>query len=260
MERSAARAHARGGAAAAAAFLQRATELTPDPARRSMRALAAAQAELVAGAPDSASELLATAERGVLDDLQLATLERLRAQLAFSLRRGNDAPPLLLSAAKRLAPLDASQARETYLDALGAAIFAGRLSRGGGVREVAEAAGAAPAAARPPRSTDLLLDGLATRFTKGYAAGVPQLQRALRALVRHDGRTRRIFAGFGWVVASPRICGTTSGGMSWPRCRFGGLAMPVRSTSCRLRSPIAPAYACTPGSSRRQRHLSRRRT
>jgi DNA-binding CsgD family transcriptional regulator len=189
MERSAARAQARGGAAAAAAFLKGATELTPDPARRSARALAAARAELVAGAPDSASELLATAELGVLDDLQRATLERLRAQLAFSLRRGSDAPPLLLSAANRLAPLDASQARETYLDAFGAAIFAGRFNRGGGVREVAEAAGAAPAAARPPRSMDLLLDGLATRFTKGYAAGVPQLQRALRAFGRHDGRT-----------------------------------------------------------------------
>jgi DNA-binding CsgD family transcriptional regulator len=189
MERSAARAQARGGAAAAAAFLERATELTPDPARRSVRALAAAQAELGAGAPDSVYELLAIAERGALDDLQRARLERLRAQLAFSLRRGNDAPPLLLSAANRLALLDAGLARETYLDAVGAAIFAGRLNRGGGLLEAAQAARAAPAAPQPPRSMDLLLDGLATRFTKGYAAGVPQLKRALRRFCDRDGRS-----------------------------------------------------------------------
>ena len=181
LARAADRAHSRGGLAAAAAFLERAAELTPDPARRSVRALAAAQAELGAGAPDRAHVMLATAEMGGLDEFQRARLERLRAQLAFSQRRGNDAPALLLDAADRLAPLDAALARETYLEALGAAIFAGRLGSGVGVPETANAAGGVPAAAHP-RAIDLLLDWLATRFTTGYSAAVPPLRRALDAL------------------------------------------------------------------------------
>ena len=179
LERSASRAQARGGAAAAAAFLQRATDLTPDPARRAARALAAAQAKFDAGAADAAYRLLATAQAGPLDDLQRARLERLRARLAFSLVRGSDAPPLLLNAARRLAPLNAALARDTYLEAAGAAIFAGRLSGNPGVRETAEAARAAPAGPQPPRAVDVLLDGIATRFTDGYAAGVGPLRRAL---------------------------------------------------------------------------------
>jgi len=179
LERSASRAQARGGAAAAAAFLQRATELTPDPARRAARALAAAQAKFDAGAADAAYRMLATAEAGPLDDLQRGRLERLRARLAFSLVRGSDAPPLLLNAARRLVPLNAALARDTYLEAAGAAIFAGRLGGIPGVREAAEAARAAPAGPQPPRAVDVLLDGIATRFTDGYAAGVNPLRRAL---------------------------------------------------------------------------------
>jgi DNA-binding CsgD family transcriptional regulator len=140
LEQSAARAQARGGVPAAAAFLQRATELTADPARRGPRALAAAQAKLDAGSPDDASALLATAELCQLGRLDSARLIRLRAQIAFARRRGSDAPPLLFEAAKHLEPLDAELARETHLDALGAAIFAGRLGGEPGVVEMAEAA------------------------------------------------------------------------------------------------------------------------
>jgi hypothetical protein len=189
LERSAERARARGGLAAAAAFLERAARLTPEPARRAQRDLTAAQAKHDAGAPDGALRLLAAAEEGPLNELQHARLERLRAQLAFALRRGSDAPPLLLSAAQRLEPLDAELARETYLEAIAAAIFAGRLSSGPGVLEVAEAARAAPPATEPPRTIDLLLDGLATRFSEGYAAGVPPLRRALDAVSNEDDRT-----------------------------------------------------------------------
>ncbi|GAB2961659.1 LuxR family transcriptional regulator [Streptomyces pseudoechinosporeus] len=181
LERSADRAQGRGGVAAAAAFLERATELTPDPARRGARALAAAQAKFEAAAPDVAYELLATAELGPLDELQRARLARLRAQIVFARSRGSDAPPLLLDAAKRLEPLDRGLARETYLEALGAAVFAGRLSGRQGVREVAEAARAASPGPQPPRPIDLLLDGVATRFTEGCVAGVPPLRRALHA-------------------------------------------------------------------------------
>ena len=148
LERSAARAAGRGGVAAAAAFLERATELTPDPHRRGPRALAAAQAKLDAGAPDEASELLTTSDTCPLDELQQARLARLRAQVAFARSRGSDAPPLLLDAARSLEPLDVELARETLLDALGAAIFAGRLGDGPGMAEIADAAqGGAPGTA-----------------------------------------------------------------------------------------------------------------
>ena len=176
--------------------------LTPEPARRAQRALAAAQAKHEAGAPDAALELLAAAEAGPLDELQRARLERLRAQIAFALRRGSDAPPLLLRAAQRLEPLDAGLARETYLEALAAAIFAGRLGSGGGVLEVAEAARAAPPAPQPPRAIDLLLDGLATRFTDGYAAGVPAAEASAE---RGSGDERHSEDDIRWLWLACRI-------------------------------------------------------
>jgi DNA-binding CsgD family transcriptional regulator len=184
LERSAGRAQARGGLAAAAAFLQRAAELTPEPTPRARRALAAAQSKHQAGAPDTALDLLAMAEAGPLDELQRARAELLRAQITFAVNRGREAPPLLLAAAKRLEPLDATLARETYLDAFSAALFAGRLARGGGVREVAEAVLAADwgnSSRRSPLAFDLLLDGIAVLTTRGYAAAAPTLKRALRA-------------------------------------------------------------------------------
>lgn len=184
LERSADRAQARGGLAAAAAFLRRATELTPDPARRGTRAAAAAQATFEAGAPDTALELLAAAELGPLDEVQQAQLARLRGQIVFARRRGGQALPLLLDAAGRLERVDDGQAREVYLEAIGAAVVAGRLSGRARLREVAEAARAAPRAPQPPRLTDLLLDGLATRFTEGYVQGAPLLKLALRAFRR----------------------------------------------------------------------------
>ena len=191
LERSADRAQARGGAAAAAAFLARAAELTPDPAARGRRALAAAHANFDAAAPDAALELLATAGLAPLDELQQARLERLRAEIVFTRTRGRDAPGLLLDAARRLAPLDAAMARETYLEAMAAAMFAGRLGDGPGVREAAEAARAGPAAPEPPRAVDLLMDGLATRFSEGYAAGVPPVRKALVAYRDVNGSTAR---------------------------------------------------------------------
>jgi DNA-binding CsgD family transcriptional regulator len=203
LERSAARAQSRGGYAAAAAFLQRSAELTPDPAQRGARALAAARAKFAAGAPDAAYELLAMAELGRLDEGQLAEMARLRAQMAFAERHGSDAPRRLLDAANKLGPLGSGLARETYLEALGAAIFAGRLGGGLTAREVAEAvrrtAPRPPQQSQPPRPTDLLLDGAATWLTEGYAAGVPLLRRALDTLLRHGDRSEIDIVG--WLVA-----------------------------------------------------------
>jgi DNA-binding CsgD family transcriptional regulator len=189
LERSADRARARGGLSAAAAFLERSAALTAAPWLRARRELTAAQAKHDAGAPTAALKLLAAADHGPLDELQRARLERLRAQLAFALRRGSDAPPLLLAAGKRLEPLDTGLARETFLEALAAAIFAGRLGSGRVALEVAEAARAAPAAPQSARTIDLLLDGLASRFTDGYAAGVLPLRQALGAVSRDEGHS-----------------------------------------------------------------------
>jgi DNA-binding CsgD family transcriptional regulator len=207
LERSADRAQGRGGIAAAAAFLERAVDLTPDPVRRGARALAASQAKFEAGDANAADALLAAAEIGPLDELQRARVARMRAHIVFAQRRGSDAPALLLDAAKRLEALDAGLARETYLEALGAAIFAGRLGGPCGVREVSEAARAAPPGSEPRHPINLLLDGAATRFTEGYEAGVPVLRRALQTfngLASEDDNNLRwlwlawLFAGDLW--------------------------------------------------------------
>jgi DNA-binding CsgD family transcriptional regulator len=181
LERSAVRAQARGGLAAAAAFLQRSLALTREPSRRGRRALAAAQASLQAGAFDATPGLLATAEVGPLDEFQRAQVDLVRAQLSFAVNRGSDAPPLLLKAAKQFASLDPQLARDTYLEALFASMFAGRLGKGGGLLSVAQAARAAPPAPEPPRAADLLLDGYTLAITEGYAVGAPILQRAVKA-------------------------------------------------------------------------------
>ena len=187
LARSAGRAQARGGLAAAAAFLQRAAELTPDPAGRVARSLDAAQAKLDVADAASASELLAAAELGPVDELQRARLERLRAGIVFAGQRGRDAPPLLLAAAKRLENLDKmGAARETYLEAFAAAMFAGRLGTGPDEREIAEAARAS-SRAPSPGAAEALLDALVTRFSEGYAASVAPLSQALRAFCEPDG-------------------------------------------------------------------------
>jgi len=149
----------------------------------------AAQAKYEAGMPDAAVKLLAMAEAEPLGELERARLERLQAQIAFTRLRGSDAPQLLLRAACRLGPLDAAVARETYLEALWAAIRTGRSGDGPTVREVAEAASAAPPAAGPPRAVDLLLDGLVTRSVQGHRVAVPALERALDALLYEESLT-----------------------------------------------------------------------
>lgn len=176
---SADRAQRRGGVAATAAFLQRATELTPDPAERSVRALAAAQATLHAGAFDTALRLLVTADEGPANPLHRAHVNLLRAQIAFAAGHSVDGAHLLLDAARRLEPLDLELARDTYLAAMAASMFAGRLAPSSPQTEVARAALAAPQP-KTPRKHDLLLETVAVQFTDGYPAAVPLARKALR--------------------------------------------------------------------------------
>ena len=186
LERSAGRAQARGGLSAAAAFLERAMLLTPDPGRRADRAIAAAEAKHQAGAPDVAAELLVMAEAGPLEELARARISLLRGQMAFSAGNSSDTPRLLIDAARRFEALDARLARETYLEALSAALLGHRTSQIG-TSEIARAAGGATAA--PPgdsRAPDLLLEGMATLITDGYETGVPAVQRALSVFRNGD--------------------------------------------------------------------------
>ncbi|MEV4176282.1 AAA family ATPase [Nonomuraea sp. NPDC049709] len=185
LERSAGRAQARGGLAAVGAFLERAAALTPDPRRRAERALAAARAKHLAGAPEPALALLASAQAGPLDELRLAHAELLRAEIASTSNHGSSAAPMLISAARRFEPLDTALARDTYLQALSAAI--GILpDEGRSLGEVAAAARTAPPAIGPPRVADLLLDALARHFTEDPEVAAPAMRRALAAFLSEE--------------------------------------------------------------------------
>jgi DNA-binding CsgD family transcriptional regulator len=186
LERSAGRAQARGGIAAAAAFLHRAVELTGEPAARSERALAATEASLQAGALEAAAELLTAAGAWPLDELQQARVDLLRGQLAFASGRSGDAPALLLKAAEQLKTLNVSLARQTYLTAWFAALYAGGFAGAGDLHEVSRSARSAPWPSGEPSPSDLLLDGLAGLVTEGRVQAAPLLRQAVRVYAEDD--------------------------------------------------------------------------
>ena len=182
LDRSAARAQARGGVAAAAAFLDRAVALTPDPTRRAERALAAAQASFQAGAFDAVQRLLTTVEAYPIGEFQGARAELLRGHLAFVLSYGTDGAPLLLQAAKRLEAFDLELARRAYLTAWAAALVAGYLRGADVLIEISRAARALPSPSEGAHPLDLVLDGLAQLTIEGHAAATPTLRRAAKAV------------------------------------------------------------------------------
>ncbi len=212
LECSAGRAQELGGLAAAAAFLERSVELTADPALKTQRALAAARAKHESGAQDAALRLISLARSGPIGALDRAKADLLRAQIAYAQNRGSNSPRLLLKAVNGLVPLDANLAREACLDALWAALFAGRLAREGGLQEVAQAALALPPPAREPRASDLLLKGLATAAVGGYAAAAPILKLAVSAFrgkqISHDEELRWLWhAGVvAWILFDDASC------------------------------------------------------
>lgn len=206
LERSAGQARARGGLAAAAAFLERAVVLTPEPGDRARRALCAAHAKHKAGSPDAALELLTLAETGPLPAVERVRVKLLGAQIALHTTGSDDVPGMLLDVVKQLAPLDATLARETCLHALESSHLPG--SSGRRVLELTEAAQPAPASATPPRVVDLFLEGLVARATRGYEASVPILRRALTSLGGH-GHDPRQAEGDGtdsrWLLLGCRV-------------------------------------------------------
>ena len=258
LERVAERALDRGGVGAAGAFLERAAVLTPDPARRAQRALRAAAAHNDAGIPDAALRMLDVAQDAPLDDLQSARHVRLRACIAFVSQRGNDAAALLLDAARRLAPIDGALSRETYLEAWLAAAFVGYLDRIHGLVAVAEAARSAPAAPDPPRTIDLLLDALATRYTAGYEAAVPHYKKVIRAFLESRASDDLRWFTLAWSIA----------GDLWDDDALHTLATrqvelaqkPARSQCFRWRSRISRECVCTRGISGPPLHSMRRPT
>jgi DNA-binding CsgD family transcriptional regulator len=211
LERAVPNARARGGLAADAAFRERAAELTPDPGRRSRRALAAAHVKHQAGAAGGARRLLGLAQAGPLDELGRGRAELLRARLMADTGCRHDALPLLVKAARRLEPLHPGLARQAYRDAFWVALASGRRP-GNDMLQAAEAALAVRHGSGPPRPGDLLLDGLATLFTQGYAAGAPQLKQAL------DGfRETKLSPeeALGWLPLAGRLCGEVWDDQSW---------------------------------------------
>ena len=173
LERSAGRAQNRGGLAAAAALLERATALTPDPALQAGRALAAAEASFQAGGFDAAHRLLATAESGPLDGFQRARAALLRGHAAVVSADGNEGAPLLLDAARQLEPFDLSLARRAYLTAWSAAITAHHLGGKDVLLEVSRAVRALPPLPPDPHPLDLVIEGFALLITDGHAAAMP---------------------------------------------------------------------------------------
>ena len=182
LERSAGRATRRGGLGAAAAFLERAVLLSEDVESRGRRALVAAEAQLDAGQPSRAEEQISIAKLASQSDLDVGQREVLEARLASMRGRGRDAPTLLLTAAMRLDALGGSSTRDVYHRAMIAAIFAGRLSSGAGVADVAEAARSAPMRG-PPTLRDRYMRSIASLVVEGHAAAAP-LARELVADLR----------------------------------------------------------------------------
>ncbi|WP_436528791.1 AAA family ATPase [Actinoplanes sp. HUAS TT8] len=205
LESSADRAQARGGIAAAAAFLERAAELTGDPARRAGRELAAARAKYQAGAPDAAARLLSRAADGPPDELREARIGLLQGQMAFASPRSAEAPDLLLATARRFEHLDPALARETYLEAFAAAASAGRFAPDA-IGRIARAVRDLPPP-DAPSGPDLLLDALAVLYTDGFPAGAPLVRAALTAIVRdHPGLDEAVH----WLFVADHAAGSIS--------------------------------------------------
>jgi DNA-binding CsgD family transcriptional regulator len=194
LEASARKARDRGGQVAAAAVLELAAELTPDPSRRAARLLVAADADLAAGALSKADTLLSQLTPKLLDDEQRAEAQRLRGTLALARGDKGSSSTLLIEAARVLAPFDLRKARDTCLDALATAMFAGRLASDRGMREAVECARSMP---EPTQTTaaDVLLDAFATLVDEGSAAAAPVLRRGV-GLAGESGDLRAIGPAF----------------------------------------------------------------
>ena len=201
LDTAAGRARQRGGLAAEAVLLERAAALTPDPGRRGQRALAAAEAHFSAASPDRATELAAVADLCPLSTSDRAHLARLRARILFARSRSDEAAPLLLAAAAQFAADGSPLARETYLEAISATVFAGRVHGPAGARAAAVDARASGAPPSHSEAADLLLDGVSALLADGHEAGVPALRRAFEPFAQEELGSRE--AILRWLLLVP---------------------------------------------------------
>ncbi|MFI2102663.1 AAA family ATPase [Isoptericola sp. NPDC019693] len=178
LELAADRARQRGGMAAEAVLLERAAALTPDARRRGRRALAAAEAHFSAAALDRATEMATLADLCPLDPTDRARVNRLRARVLFARSRSDEAAPLLLEAAAGLASAGSPLARETYLEAISAAVFSGRVHGPAGVAAAARSARGLEARLPGASPSDALLDAIATLLDEGTERGVGAIRAA----------------------------------------------------------------------------------
>ena len=179
------RARQRGGAAAAAAFLERAAALTPTSRRTASIGSSRPQKPSTTPAPrgdalrllDGAQARAAHPAAGARSSngCELAPATRCVARAAVTRQ--------LLAAAQRLEALDPQLARDTYIEALAAALYGGRLGNADEVADVADAILAATDDDDSDRAHDLMLRGQALLAAEGPAAAIPTLRRALRAFL-----------------------------------------------------------------------------
>jgi DNA-binding CsgD family transcriptional regulator len=202
LERSADRAQARGGLAAAAAFLQRSVALTIDATRRAERAVAAADASVRAGDLDAARRLVDLAELDARSEFLRVRAQLVRGRIAYTAGVTTEAPAMLLAAAQRLEPFDMDLARETYLLAWGTA--ASGASDGESLVAISRAIRKLPPPQGSPRPIDLVLAGCSLLVTEGRGAAITTLRTAMTALVdlpTHD------LVKWGWAACgvSPTV-------------------------------------------------------
>jgi AAA ATPase domain len=181
LERSAGRAHQRGGCAAAAALLERSGELTPDRRAQAIRRLLASGAYLQAGVIDRAEELLEMTRGHLVDPAARAQAMRIEGALRFIQGRGGDTPTLLFRAALAMRNRDPRLAREAMMQTLEATMWAGHLTNGTTLAQVAEAARTWSEPEWEATTAALLLRGYAERLTVGYPAPVKWWGRAVKA-------------------------------------------------------------------------------
>jgi len=189
LERSAGRAQHRGGLAAAAGLLERSAELTPEPERRALRLLLAAHAQLTAGATNRAQVLLDESLPNLSDARSRAQAARMQGMIRFSEGRGGETPSLLFQAAIDLKGTDPRFAREVLLEALGSAMWAGRLTTGTTPLTVAEAARDIPAPDEDEQVGSLLLTAYTRWLTDSYASAVDGWRHAIAAYL-HELRAQ----------------------------------------------------------------------
>jgi len=201
LERAARQAKARGGFAATAALLERAAELTEDSGVRAARLLSAAEAALLAGAPDRSATLVDAARPLAADERQRARAERLRGSIRFALGEMDETPAILLRAALTFPPRDLRRAHDAMFESWFTAMYAGPRQQWPGVRDVATAALELPPIPDAERTIgDRLLTAIAVRETGGDA--VDLLRDAVTALTsEHPTKTELLPFPAGWMAA-----------------------------------------------------------